>query len=183
MRGERLVVGPSGSAVQSVRSRTTRGRTPANGDQVVTARLSLSAQALARMLSASGTATDWILSSVDGSTTVKARLAIASVPDAALTVGKRQVELDWARSLLTLQGRQVTLTRMELRLLGALLEFAPDTAPRVQLIERLWPSCKLCRESEGALSVWIHALRRRFGALGITDAIRTVRATGYSLSL
>jgi DNA-binding response OmpR family regulator len=146
------------------------------------ANLSLSSSALARLLTVSGSEADWILSSMDGSTTVRVRLAVSSVSGATLPIG-RGVELDFARATVSANGRQVALTRMELRLLGALLEQAPEPATKAQLVARLWPSAKLTRETEGALAVWVCALRRRFAALGVTDAIRTVRTTGYGLGL
>jgi DNA-binding response OmpR family regulator len=173
----------SRSGVRVIGPRPVRGAAVADAQKTVTARLSLSASALTRLLSVSGSASEWILSSVDGSTTVRVRLAIASVPDAAMSIGSRGVELDFARNLLSHRARQVTLTRMELRLLGALLEHAPDTVPRAELIARLWSSARVCKETEGALAVWICALRRRFAALGVQDAIRTARNTGYSLAV
>ncbi len=151
--------------------------------RVVGARLSLSSQALTRLLSVSGSEHDFVLSSLDGSTSVRVHLAIATVPDAAVTLGQSGIELDWTASTLSARGQKIALTRMELRLLGALLERAPEVSPRSHLISRLWPGAKVCRDSEGALAVWICAIRRRFSALGVSEPIRTVRNSGYTLSL
>lgn len=155
---------------------------PEGPSRVVTAQLTVTPASLARLLSISGTQTDFILSSADGSTTVRVGLAISSVPDGEMALGKSGLMLDWTRSTLSSGQRRVPLTRMELRLLAALLEHAPATAPKKELIARMWPGAKP-GDGDAALPVWIFALRRRFTALGFPSAIRTVRAAGYSLGI
>lgn len=181
MRSARAVTGTD-AVVRTFQRRAPQKAQPPDSPKSVLASLSLSSSALTRLLTVSGTEDDWILSSMDGSTTVKVRLAISSVSDAAIAIGAG-VQLDFSRSLIAANGREVALTRMELRLLGALLAQAPGAAPKLQLIASLWPRAKLSRETEGALAVWICALRRRFSALGIAEAIRTARNTGYYLTL
>lgn len=170
-------------SVRSLRASVAPARRPAVANKTIVARLSLSPASLARLLLVSGSDGDWILSSKDGSTTVKVRLSVGSIPDASLTLGRSNVELDWTRSTLSLKGRQVSLTKMELRLLGALLEQHPGTATKQHLCARLWPTEKTCRDGEGALAVWIHALRRHFSALGLSDVVVTVRSEGYRLDV
>jgi DNA-binding response OmpR family regulator len=152
--------------------------------RTVTAQLRVTAASLARLLSVSGSQSDFILSSADGATTVRVDLAVSSVPDAQLVLGTRGVVLDWARATLTCGGNRVVLTRMELRLLTALIECAPGPATREQLVRRLWSSEPVHdADRDRALPVWICALRRRFAALGIPAAIQTVRSTGYCLAV
>lgn len=183
MQTERIAANVSRVIVRTLHVRTPKQLSCAEGEKTVSARLRLSTTALARLLNVSGAEPEWILSSTDGSTTVKVRLAIAAVPDVPVTIGKGNIELDFARSLLSYQGRQATLTRMELRLLGALLEHAPNAVPKAHLVRRLWPSPRTCREAESALPVWVCALRRRLASLGIAGGIRTTRKLGYSLCL
>jgi len=167
--------------------RVSNGRPAASNRDVgqlktVTAQLSVTSASLARLLSVSGSQSDFILSAVDGSTTVRVGLAVSSVPDALVTIGNRGLTLDWSRSTLTLGSRRVPLTRMELRLLAALVEYAPKPAPRRHLISRMWPSLSpSSHERDLALAVWIHALRRRFASVGVRNAIVTVRNVGYCL--
>src|SRR5439155_25346092 len=88
--------------------------------QTVTAQLRVTAASLARLLSVSGSQSDFVLASVDGSTTVRVGLAVSSVPDAQLMLGCRGVVLDASRSTIPRGANCVSLTRMELRLLIAL---------------------------------------------------------------
>lgn len=182
MRSARAAVARPKAIVRSFRPRARQKSHASDSPKSVVASLSLSASALTRLLTVSGTEADWILSSVDGSTAVKVRLAVSSISDASIAIGAG-VQLDFARSLIRANGRDVALTRMELRLLGALLEHAPGGARKLQLIARLWPGAKVSKEAEGALAVWVCALRRRFCALGFGEAIRTVRNQGYALEL
>ncbi|MEX2154930.1 MAG: winged helix-turn-helix domain-containing protein [Gemmatimonadaceae bacterium] len=150
----------------------------------MTAQLSVADGALARLLNVSGSQTDFVLASADGSTTVRVGLAVSSVPDAELVLGSAGVVLDWARSTIMRGANCVSLTRMELRLLVVLMDSAPAPATREHLIARLWPSeSSRAQELDAALPVWICALRRRFAAIGLPHAIRTVRSTGYGLCL
>ena len=152
--------------------------------KIINAQLSITAASLARLLSVSGSQSDFILSSADGSTTVRVGLAVSSVPDSILVVGGRGVVLDWSRSTISLGSNRVSLTRMELRLLIALLEYAPAAAPREHLIASLWgtKSPRALKERNVDLPVWICALRRRFAAIGLPRAIVTVRNTGYAFA-
>jgi DNA-binding response OmpR family regulator len=150
----------------------------------VTAQLTLTGASLARLLSVTGAHTDFVLSSPDGRTTVRVGLAVATVPDAELALGKHGVVLDWTRSTITRGSMSIPLTRMELRLLLALMEFAPGVASRQELVARLWPSrCERASVVTTPLTVWVYALRRRFAAIGLPGAIRTVRNMGYSLTV
>ena len=149
----------------------------------VTAQLSLSSVALARLLSVSGSQSEFILASADGSTTVRASVAVSSVPDGQQLLGD-ELSLDWSRGILARGEARVRLSRMELRLLAALMETAPAPVSRELLVARLWPgSGDRSSERERALSVWIFQLRRRFIALGLYDVIRTVRGIGYAIRL
>ena len=149
--------------------------------KTVTAQLRVTAASLARLLSITGSRSDFVLASADGSTSVRVGLTVSSVPEAQLVIGSRVV-IDWADWTLTHGVKRVTLSRMELRLLMALMEFAPKPAPRERIAKRLWPA-EDPDDRQEALSVWILALRRRLIALGLPKAIRTVRGRGYCLDL
>ena len=152
--------------------------------QTITAQLSLSSAALARLLSVSGTESRFIISSPDGRTAVQARLMVATVPEGEQALGNGKVVLNWARGTLANGERRTTLSRMELRLLAALIDAAPGVISREALVARLWPdSASRMEHYDRSLKVWICQLRRHFVAVGQPDAISTVRGMGYRLCL
>ena len=151
---------------------------------VLSAQLRLTRLAMLRLLNITATESDFILSSVKSSVTVRVALAVSTVPDSELVLGPSGATLDWANCAIRYNGNRVALTRMELRLLVALLEAAPNPASRRELAEMLWHDRKTKpKQPAMALPVWICALRRRLAAAGLPDAIRTVRQHGYSLEL
>ena len=170
--------------VRSIRSARTLPLGREEELHTITAQLSLSSAALARLLSVSGTESRFIISSPDGSTAVQVRLIIATVPDGEQSFGNGKLVLNWARGTLAHGDRRTTLSRMELRLLAALIDTAPGTISKQALIARLWPESTNRSEShDKSLKVWICQLRRHFAAVGVPDAIVTVRGVGYRLSV
>jgi len=150
----------------------------------ITAQLSLSSAGLARLLSVSGMENRFIISSPDGRTAVQARLMVATVPEGEQALGNGKLVLNWARGTLENGDRRTTLSRMELRLLAALIDAAPGALSKQALVARLWPdSAGRQDQCERSLKVWICQLRRHFVAVGQPDVISTVRGTGYRLSL
>ena len=150
----------------------------------ITAQLSLTSAALARLLSVSGAESRFIISSPDGQTAVQARLAVSTVPEGEQALGNARVVLNWARGTLANGERRTTLSRMELRLLAALMDAAPGAISKEALVARLWPdSAGRVALYERSLKVWICQLRRHFLAVGQPDAISTLRGTGYRLCL
>lgn len=178
-------VEPTVSQLRQRATRPTHAR--AGGERkALTAQLYLSPAAMVRLLSVSGTQTEFILSAVDGRTTVRVGLSVSTVPDSQLAIGHSGVVLDWSRLTLNYRGTAVRLTRKELRLLLALLEYAPEPAPNRAIIAALWDgSGRRARERAclSALPVWVCSLRRRLAAIGLPHAVRTVRRVGYALVL
>src|SRR4051794_14343689 len=79
-----------------------RGARDENGERRnVQAQLSVTSESLARLLSVSGSQSDFVLASSDGGTSVKVGLAVSAVPDALLRLGKSGVVLDWSKSTLS----------------------------------------------------------------------------------
>ena len=97
-------------------------------------------------------------------------------------LGRRRVVRDWVRSTISRRGNRATLSRQELRLLAALADAAPFPARRDQLVRRVWQTGRRTKsDGELALAVAVYSLRKRFAAIGIPDAITTVRQFGYQL--
>lgn len=151
--------------------------------QTITAQLSLSRRALARLLRISGMQRRFVLSSADGLVSVQVMLAVGTVPEGEQVLANGPVLLDWSRGTLTHGGRRTVLSRMELRLLAALLEYSPRVVTREHLVSRLWPDRAQQAVRDNSLKVWICQLRRHFVAVGLPDSIHTARGTGYGLRI
>lgn len=169
--------------VRSIRSARSLALEVEGELHTVTAQLSLSGAGLARLLSVSGMQSRFIVSSPDGRTAVQVKLCIATVPDGEQAFGRGKLVLDWARGSLGNGDRRTILSRMELRLLAALIDAAPEAIAKDALIARLWPDSGRPAHREGLLKVWICQLRRHFAAVGEPDAIATVRGVGYRLGI
>src|SRR3989441_12104420 len=89
------------------------------------------------------------------------------------------IEMDRHRRRVMRAGRLIVLTAKEFALLEFLLSRAPDTAPRIDIIEHVWdmhfdPETNL-------VEVHINRLRQKISAGGGSKLIQTVYGVGYSL--
>lgn len=163
-----------------------RARRTASGDQrTLLARIGATTSASDRLLRLLQEGVeDFVIAAADGRGTVRVRLSLDSLEYETQTVGTGKVVVDWSRGTVTNVGSRVTLSRTELRLLSGLLEGHGTTVPRATLISRAWPKRKLpAAECENALGVYIHSLRKRLAAIGLRNALQTVRRVGYRLEL
>jgi DNA-binding response OmpR family regulator len=153
--------------------------------RTVEARLSMSAPATARLVQAIATGADeFVLTSADGRISVRARLSIDSVDFSEQCLPGSNVVVDWTRATVANDGNCVRLSRTELRLLSGLLENNGQAVRRETLIERAWPRRRPGgSETENALAVYICTLRKRLGAIGLANALETIRGVGYRIAL
>jgi DNA-binding winged helix-turn-helix (wHTH) protein len=152
------------------------------GIRTVTAQLTLSEKAVARLLGRSGASTDFILSSLDGGLSVKVGLRLASVPMAEVPLGVAGVTVNWSLGVLRRGSSSVVLTRMELRLLAALYERSPEVASREDLSAQLWPHVRAAvRDGDTRVHVLVFSLRKRLRQIGADGVVHTVRNVGYAL--
>lgn len=162
--------------------RTSRAAEDDAPRRTVSAQLTLSELALARLLSMSGSDTEFILSSRNGRVTVRVTLQVSGVPDAELAMGANGVVVNWALGTVSSGVGTVSLSRMELRLLAALCEHAPHPAAHRELAKWLWPQRGgPVPDAEVRVAVLVCSLRKRLERAGAGDAIRTVRLRGYAL--
>ena len=174
----------SRALVRPIRSARLLPLGPDGELHTITAQLSLSGAALARLLNVSGAENRFIISSPDGKTSVQARLMVSTVPEGEQSFGNGKLVLNWSRGTLAMGDRRTTLSRMELRLLAALIDSAPGPISKADLVARLWPDTVDGADShEKSLKVWICQLRRHLVDVGHSDAISTVRGLGYRLCL
>ena len=167
--------------VQTLNGFSPRLMVPGN-DRRVTATLTMSEEANQRLVSVlAGGATDFRLSTADGSLMIRLRLAISAAHAAEEHI-KGSLFIDWSRSTVSNHANRVRLSRTELRLLESLLRAGGSTVSRAQLIDRVWSGTGLRRsERENALTVYICTLRKRLGGIGLGGALQTVRRCGYRL--
>jgi two-component system phosphate regulon response regulator PhoB len=125
---------------------------------------------------------DYVLSSSDGRVSVRVRVSVDGVDDLVQRLRKGRLSVDWSRATVANGSNRVSLSRTELRLLGALLEHPGKAVSRPVLIARTWPRDPVVTpERENALGVYVYTLRKRLAAIGFGDALRTVRGIGYRI--
>ena len=153
--------------------------------RTVGARLSMSAPATMRLVQAAATGVDeFVLTSADGRISVRARLSIDSVDFDEQCLPGSNVVVDWTRATVSNDGSCVRLSRTELRLLSGLLENNGQAVRRETLIERAWPRRSLrAGEAENVLAVYICTLRKRLAAIGLANALQTIRGVGYRIAI
>ena len=170
------------SAPVRITRRKPRAHDRGAARRTVSAQLTLSDASLARLLSMSGSDTEFILSSRNGRVVVRVSLQVSGVPDAELPLGATGVVVNWSLGTVASGAGVVSLSRMELRLLAALYEHAPRPASPDDLAARLWPGHSgPVKDAEVKVAVLVCSLRKRLRRVGAGDAIRTARLRGYAL--
>jgi DNA-binding response OmpR family regulator len=104
--------------------------------------------------------------------------------DYAASHEERKVELDGLtvyleRLEMQLGDRKIQLTKKETILLETLLRRSPKLVSRETILEKLWDDSFV---DDNTLSVNVTRVRKRLTELGITDALETVRGSGYRLN-
>ena len=89
------------------------------------------------------------------------------------------VELDPARSLAYANGRQVELTKNEMRILSLLMSKAGTIVSREAIMRDLWDSDAFV--DDNTLTVNINRLRGTLEKIGVTGYLTTHRGRGYSV--
>jgi len=126
---------------------------------------------------------DFVLTSYDGSVSAKVRLRLPGLAATNHCFGGREVRVNWAAMTIESGTQRLGLSRTELRLLAALVEAHGRIVARADLVLRVWPDGEMEQAERGnALAVYVHALRRRFATLGISNVLRTARGSGYQLT-
>ena len=88
------------------------------------------------------------------------------------------IELDQRDHIVRVNGRAVTLTMTECRLLEYLMRRADAVVPRAELLRHVWGS--VSDGDSNLLDVHVSHLRKKLG-LGPRGSIRTVRGAGYTI--
>lgn len=95
------------------------------------------------------------------------------------TLKHNGVELDPARSLAFANGKQVELTKNEMRILSLLISKAGTIVSRETIMRDLWDSDAFV--DDNTLTVNINRLRGTLEKIGVKDYLLTHRGRGYSV--
>ncbi len=89
------------------------------------------------------------------------------------------VELDTVCGYVRYQGKQLDLSKNELKILHYLFRHKNEIVPRIDLVEYLWDQKSFI--DDNALSVNVTRLRSKLEEIGIHDFIETKRGMGYRI--
>ena len=89
------------------------------------------------------------------------------------------LELDEQRHVARVAGNVVDLSAREFALLAYLIRHAGQVVTRQQILDAVWGAEPDVYSN--VVDLYVHYLRRKLGALGRADLLRTVRGVGYSL--
>lgn len=89
------------------------------------------------------------------------------------------VELDTACGCIRYEGKQVDLSKNELKILYYLFRHKNQIVPRMELVEYLWDQKSFI--DDNALSVNVTRLRSKLEEIGVCDFIETKRGMGYRI--
>jgi DNA-binding response OmpR family regulator len=125
---------------------------------------------------------EFVITSTDGQVSLRARLALDTELPPRDVVGSGKVMIDWSRGVVAAGDARIALSRVELRLLSALIEAGGEVVERATLAQELWPSANTpVAEREKGLAVYVCGLRKRLAAIGLATAVQTVRGVGYRI--
>jgi DNA-binding response OmpR family regulator len=90
------------------------------------------------------------------------------------------LKVDTAKRMVSVDGREVRLTRVEFSVLEYLLARRGSVVSKQELIEHLYADGG--KGSENAVEVFVHQLRRKFAEGGAPDVLETRRGHGYVIA-
>lgn len=89
------------------------------------------------------------------------------------------IRLKLIAGTLTTSGKEIELTKTELKIMYYLFNHTHEIVPRIDLVEYLWDN--EIHIDDNTLSVNIMRIREKLRALGVTDFIQTKRGMGYKI--
>ena len=92
-------------------------------------------------------------------------------------INYKDIELNLANATVIYKGREVELTKNEVKILSYLIENSGNIISRTSFMEYLWKSDYFVDDS--ALTVNITRLRKKLEEIGIENLIQTRRGLGY----
>lgn len=95
------------------------------------------------------------------------------------TLSWKNVTVDTGRCCMTVSGKEVELTKNEMRILSYLIKNVGKIVTRDELIGYLWDSEEFV--DDNTLTVNVNRVRSRLREYGLEDVIKTKRGIGYLL--
>lgn len=89
------------------------------------------------------------------------------------------LRLDKDRLYLSLNDERVELSLTEVKMLEELMQRGEEIVSRDRLLEKIWDDQTFI--DDNTLNVYVTRVRKKLSALGIEDALQTVRGQGYRL--
>jgi DNA-binding response OmpR family regulator len=89
------------------------------------------------------------------------------------------IQLDPERHQVVVDGRSELLSAREYALLGYLIRNAGQVVTRQQILDSVWGAEPDVYSN--VVDLYVHYLRRKLGALGRGEVLRTIRGVGYAL--
>lgn len=97
----------------------------------------------------------------------------------ANTMEYKGIQLNLIAGTLTTGGKEIELTKTELKIMYYLFNHTGEIVPRINLVEYLWDN--EIHIDDNTLSVNIMRIREKLRALGVADLIQTKRGMGYKI--
>lgn len=95
------------------------------------------------------------------------------------TMEYKGIQLNLIAGTLTADGKEIELTKTELKIMYYLFNHTREIVPRIDLVEFLWDNG--IHMDDNALSVNIMRIREKLRFLGMSDFIQTKRGMGYKI--
>lgn len=95
------------------------------------------------------------------------------------TIEYKGIQLNLIAGTLTTSGKEMELTKTELKIMYYLFKHTSEIVSRIDLVEYLWDN--EIHIDDNTLSVNIMRIREKLRALGVADFIQTKRGMGYKI--
>ena len=89
------------------------------------------------------------------------------------------IQFNLIAGTLTANGKEIELTKTELKIMYYLFKHTGEIVPRIDLVEYLWDN--EIHIDDNTLSVNIMRIREKLRTLGVADFIQTKRGMGYKI--
>ena len=91
----------------------------------------------------------------------------------------KQIQLNLFSGTLSLKGKEIELTKTELKIMYYLFSHSEKIVSRLELVEYLWDN--EIHIDDNTLSVNIMRIREKLYNIGINNLIQTKRGMGYKI--
>ena len=101
------------------------------------------------------------------------------IEDQSCLMEYKQIQLNLVSGTLSLKGKEIELTKTELKIMYYLFSHSEKIVSRLELVEYLWDN--EIHIDDNTLSVNIMRIREKLYNIGINNLIQTKRGMGYKI--